>query len=179
MKKYILVSLMGLMFSGVAAGCGANNDNLNEQGMNTNNDNGDLKRVGYDQERPRDYMNIKDTGTRDTVRENYSISEEAAERVTDLDEVSNSFVLTTERNAYVAAVLVNDENGQVSKELKDKIAKQVKRVDAGIQNVYVSTNPDFLDRMRGYADKAENGEPVEGFGEELTDVLQRVFPDRE
>jgi spore cortex protein len=179
MKKYILVSLMGLMFSGVAAGCGANNDNLNEQGMNTNNDNGDLKRVGYDQERPRDYMNINDTGNRDTMRENYSISEEAAERVTDLDEVSNSFVLTTERNAYVAAVLVNDENGQVSKELKDKIAKQVKRVDAGIQNVYVSTNPDFLDRMRGYADKAENGEPVEGFGEELTDVLQRVFPDRE
>jgi spore cortex protein len=179
MKKYILVSMMGLMFSGIAAGCGANNDNMNEQGMNTNNDNADLKRVGYDQERQRDYMDINDPGTRDSVRENYSISDEAANKVTELDEVSKAFVLTTERNAYVAAVLENGENGQVTKELKDKIAKQIKRVDAGIKNVYVSTNPDFVDRMRGYGDKAENGKPVEGFGEELTDVLQRVFPDRE
>jgi spore cortex protein len=177
MKKFILISIIGLLFSGMAAGCGMNNDDMNEQGMNTGTDN-DLKRVGYDQEEPRDAMDINDPGTRDTVRENYSISNEAADRVADLNEVSRAYVLTTERSAYVAAVFENGENGQVSNEMKDKIAKQIRKVDAGIKDVYVTTNPDFVDRMRNYADKAEGGKPVEGFGEELTDALQRVFPDR-
>jgi spore cortex protein len=177
MKKFILISIIGLLFSGMAAGCGTNNDDMNEQGMNTGNDNA-LKRVGYDQEEPRDSRDINDPGTRDTVRENYSISNEAADRVADLNEVSRAYVLTTERSAYVAAVFENGENGEVSKEMKDKIANQIRKVDAGIKDVYVTTNPDFVDRMRNYADKAEGGKPVEGFGEELTDALQRVFPDR-
>jgi spore cortex protein len=177
MKKFILISIIGLLFSGMAAGCGTNNDDMNEQGMNTGNDNA-LKQVGYDQEEPRDSRDINDPGTRDTVRENYSISNEAADRVADLNEVSRAYVLTTERSAYVAAVFENGENGQVSNEMKDKIANQIRKVDAGIKDVYVTTNPDFVDRMRNYADKAEGGKPIEGFGEELTDALQRVFPDR-
>jgi spore cortex protein len=178
MKKFILISIIGLLFSGLAAGCGANNDDMNEQGMNTTGNDNALKRVGYDQEKPRDSMDINDPGTRDTVRENYSISNEAADRVADLNEVSRAYVLTTERSAYVAAVFENGENGEVSKEMKDKIANQIRKVDAGIKDVYVTTNPDFVDRMRNYADKAEGGKPIEGIGEELTDALQRVFPDR-
>jgi spore cortex protein len=177
MKKFIVISIIGLLFSGMAAGCGTNNDDMNEQGMNTGNDNA-LKRVGYDQEKPRDSMDINDPGTRDTVRENYSISNEAADRVADLNEVSRAYVLTTERSAYVAAVFENGENGQVSNEMEDKIANQIRKVDPGIKDVYVTTNPDFVDRMRNYADKAEGGKPIEGIGEELTDALQRVFPDR-
>ncbi|MGR3764586.1 YhcN/YlaJ family sporulation lipoprotein [Rossellomorea sp. NS-SX7] len=175
MKKYLIVTFLGIMVSGAAAGCGTNNDNMNEQGMNDNNA---LERVGYDRDRTGDYMNVNDTGTRDSVRENYSLSKEAANNVADLKEVKRAYVLTTERNAYVAAVLENGEDG-VSQKLEDKVAKQIRDVDAGIDNVYVSTNPDFFDRMRGYADRAENGEPIEGFGDELVNVLQRVFPDRE
>ncbi|MCA1053935.1 YhcN/YlaJ family sporulation lipoprotein [Rossellomorea aquimaris] len=180
MKKYLIVSLMGVMISGIATGCGtADNDNMNEQGMNTKYDNGALERVGYNRDRTDNYMNMNDTGTRDSVRENYSLSEEAANNVADLKEVSKAYVLTTPRNAYVAAVMENGKNGDISQQLEDKIAKQVRKADAGLDNVYVSTNPDFIERMRGYADKAENGKPLKGLGEELSTTIKRVFPDQE
>jgi spore cortex protein len=179
MKKYIVLTLMGVIFAGAAAGCGTNNDNMNEQGMNTNYDNGALERVGYDQDRPRDYMNVNDTGMRDTVPEDYSLSEEAANHVADLKEVDKAYVITTARNAYVAVTLANGEKGNISKNLEEKIAGQVRKADAGLDNVYVSANPDFVDRMKGYGDKFQNGKPIKGLGEELSTTFQRVFPDRQ
>ncbi|XXM71643.1 YhcN/YlaJ family sporulation lipoprotein [Lysinibacillus sphaericus] len=179
MKKYIALTLMGILFTVVAAGCGTNKDNVNEQGMNTNYDNGALERVGYDQNRPRDYMNVNDNNMGNTVNEDYTLSKDAANRVADLKEVDKAYVITTARNAYVAVTLNNGEKGNISKKLEDKIARQVRDVDAGLDNVYVSANPDFVDRMKGYGDKFQNGEPIKGLGDELSTTFRRVFPDRQ
>lgn len=54
----------------------------------------------------------------------------------------------TRRNAYVAAA-VNDNQGQLTREMEDQIAQQVRAADPNIQNVYVSTNPEFVDRTIG------------------------------
>ncbi|MCA1058592.1 YhcN/YlaJ family sporulation lipoprotein [Rossellomorea aquimaris] len=170
MKKYLLISLMGLMFMTVASGCGTSN-NMNEEGQQMNNRN--LERVNYKNDQAnRDYVNDG------TMRENYSLAEKEADKVADLKEVKSAYVLTTDQNAYVAAVLEDNMNGNVSKELEKKISDQVKKANGSIDNVYVSTNPDFIDRMRGYADKARNGEPIKGFGEEIADMVKRVFPNR-
>ncbi len=179
MKKYIVLTLMGVMFAGAAAGCGTNNDNMNEQGMNTNYDNGALERVGYDQNRPRDYMNVNDNNMGNTVNEDYSLSKEAANNVADLKDVDRAYVITTARNAYVAVTLTNGDKGNISKDLEDKIAGKVRKADAGLDNVYVSANPDFVDRMKGYGDKFQNGKPIKGLGEELSTIFRRVFPDRQ
>ncbi|MBN8193079.1 YhcN/YlaJ family sporulation lipoprotein [Bacillus sp. NTK074B] len=170
MKKYLLISLMGLVFMTLAAGCGTSN-NMNEEGQQMNNRN--LERVNYKNDQAnRDYMNDG------SMRENYSLADKEAGKVAELKEVKNAYVLTTDQNAYVAAVLEDKRNGNVSKELEKKISDQVKNANGSINNVYVSTNPDFIDRMRDYADKAENGKPIEGFGEEIADMVKRVFPNK-
>ncbi|WP_082892723.1 YhcN/YlaJ family sporulation lipoprotein [Rossellomorea aquimaris] len=172
MKKYVFTALIGVLFLGIVSGCGTN-DNMNEQGLNENNR--DLQNVKYNNNQGnRDYVNYDG----EMVEENYSISDKAANKVATLNQVESAYVLTTKRNAYVAAVLEDRYNGEINNELEKKIADSVRSVDPGIQNVYVSTNPDFIDSMRDYANKADQGKPIKGLGEEMADMLKRVFPNR-
>jgi spore cortex protein len=143
-----------------------NDDNLGQD--NLNNGNG-----GY---------NTQDDGTvqdDNGGRTRMEIADEAADRVTQLEEVSQANVLTTDNNAYVAAVLEDDQEGELAEDMKNKIAQKVKAVDPDIDNVNVSTNPDFVDRVREYADAVDRGEPVEGLFDQLNEGIQRLFPNAE
>ena len=42
--------------------------------------------------------------------------------------------------------------------------------------MYVSSNPDFVERATNYADRIQEGEPVEGFIEEFNETIERIFP---
>ena len=124
------------------------------------------------------------------------VAEDAADRVAELDEVDSATVIVTDNNAYAAVVLGDDktandnadtntnttdtttkEDEDLSADLEDKIAEKVREADKDIKNVYVSLNPDFVERMTGYRTKINEGEPVEGFFEEFTESVRRVFPD--
>lgn len=176
MKKYLLMSLLGLMFMSIATGCGMGN-NMNEEGQEMNNRN--LEKVNYKNDQAnRDYVNNREFVNDGTLREDYSLAKKEADKVASLDEVKSAYVMTTDQNAYVAVVLEGNTNEKVSKDLEKKISDQVKSQNGNINNVYISTNPDFTDRMRNYADKAENGKPIEGLGEEIGEMLRRVFPNR-
>ena len=93
-----------------------------------------------------------------------------------MSEVRSANVIVTNRNAYVAVVLTDDSKGEVRKEIENKISDQVKATDKDIQNVYVSSNPDFVERMRGYGDDLNNGRPIRGLFDEFNEMVQRVFP---
>ncbi len=93
-----------------------------------------------------------------------------------MQEVRHANVIVTENNAYVAVVLEDNTKGDVREDLEKKISDQVKSTDKGINNVFVSSNPDFVDRMGDYGDKIQNGEPVKGLFEEFTEMVERVFP---
>jgi len=68
-------------------------------------------------------------------------------------------------------------NGQeVSSQLKQKIASKVKSINSKIENVYVSADPDFVDRMNGYIQNLQQGRPVRGFIDEFNTMVERIFP---
>ncbi|WP_085524499.1 YhcN/YlaJ family sporulation lipoprotein [Tuberibacillus sp. Marseille-P3662] len=138
-----------------------NNDNVNNN-KNANNDNG--------------VNNDMNNGDEDNNR--FEIADKAAEQITNLDKIRRANVIVTDDNAYVAAVL-KDENNGLNQDIKQSISKQVKSVDGDIDNVYVSTNPDFVDRVENYGDKLQQGKPVEGLGEEINNMVQRLFPQGE
>ena len=72
----------------------------------------------------------------------------------------------------------NDSPEQMlSPDLENKIADKVREANGEIENVYVSLNPDFVERMTGYVEQINAGEPIEGFFGEFTEAIQRVFPD--
>ncbi|MFC3781444.1 YhcN/YlaJ family sporulation lipoprotein [Bacillus chungangensis] len=120
-------------------------------------------------------MQSNNIATRDKI----DVAENAADLVTKLPEVDTANVLVTDRNAYVAARL-NDRSrdDEISPDVESKIAKQVRKADKNIDNVYVSVNPDFYDRVQDYTEDVQRGNPVTGFADEFSELVQRVFPDR-
>lgn len=104
------------------------------------------------------------------------VADEAADHISKLEEVQTANVIVTNRNAYVAVTLRNGAKGEVTDRLENRIADQVRKTDSDIQNVFVSSNPDFVQRMNDYGDKINNGDPIEGFFEEFNEMVRRVFP---
>lgn len=120
-------------------------------------------------------------------KDRYDVAEEAADLITKkIDVIDHAYVITTDNNAYVAAALDTNQNeknltknnngDELTDDVKAKIAAIVKSVDHDIDNVYVSTNPDFMDLANNYANDVNNGEPIEGFFEEMGNMIERVFP---
>ncbi len=67
----------------------------------------------------------------------------------------------------------------ITEELKSDIAQKVKSVQPNVENVYVSANPDFVGRMRGYGERFQNGQPIQGMIIEFNTLVQRLFPTAE
>jgi spore cortex protein len=152
--KFFLHATLLLLTLNLVTGCAMNNDDAK--------DNGDT--------------NTKVQNYRVNENRQMQVADEAQIKTENLDEVRHANVIVTNRNAYVAVVLENESKGDVRKELEDKISDQVKSSDESILNVYVSSNPDFVDRMSDYADEIQSGRPLGGLVEEFTEMVQRVFP---
>lgn len=114
----------------------------------------------------------------------YNTSEKAAEKITaDIPEIKRAHVLMTDNNAYVVATfdkMANDTTGNndalLTDEVKKKISKVVKSTEKNIDNVYVTTNPDFGDLVGNYSNDVKNGKPIGGFFDQVGNMIERVFP---
>ncbi|CQR47085.1 Lipoprotein YhcN precursor [Paraliobacillus sp. PM-2] len=117
---------------------------------------------------------------RNQNNQNYDVSEKAAQQITEkIDQIDQAYVLKMGNNAYVAAELDqgnNNGNSKVTKSVKKQIAEVVKQEEYDVDYVYVSTNPDFVNLTTNYADDMANGEPVEGFFDQMGEMIQRIFP---
>lgn len=216
---------MAIVFVLLLVGCNTGQDNTgtNDNGnieptrYNDNNLNDGINRDQGRGMRPDGTTNInnRNTGDRNNANQGdrYEISREAADRITEeIDEIDQAYVLTTRNNAYVAAVIDDDnrdnnrrngnnmsgidrgmnqandmnngnrnQNGngdtELSDDVKEKIADIVQSVDNNIDNVYVTTNPDFADLTNNYMDDFDNGKPVQGFFDQIGNMIERVFPE--
>ena len=68
------------------------------------------------------------------------------------------------------------ESDEVTDEVKNQIADIVQEVDDNIENVYVSTSPDFVDLVKDYTNDMDNGKPVRGFFDQIGNMIERIFP---
>jgi|SRR5690625_1837232 len=200
---------------------------------------GDQNRQGTMQRRDRQGTTNM---TRDNRRSNrneqsYNVQKEAAERITEeIADIDYAYVLTMNRNAYVAAVLdrdsttmdnrndsltnqgtnrqqdrnqttpvrdgniqqnegltkdrasdrdrtnnrgtnrTHDEGQELTDDVKNEIERIVKDVDSNIDNVFVSTNPDFADLTNNYINDFNSGKPVRGMFDQMGNMIERIFP---
>ncbi|WP_430112311.1 YhcN/YlaJ family sporulation lipoprotein [Paenibacillus sp. B1-33] len=67
-------------------------------------------------------------------------------------------------------------NDNVSTSVKEHIANVVKKEAPNCNNVYVSANPDFVNRMNDYSKQAAAGHPIAGFTNEFQELVYRLFP---
>jgi spore cortex protein len=120
--------------------------------------------------------NLGDLRNDNDNRSKMRVADQAADKVADLPEVDTANVIVTENNAFVAAKLDKSSRNELTNKIENKISKAVKSVDHDIDNVYVSTNPDFYDRINTYASDIRHGRPVSGFFNQFNDMVRRVFP---
>ncbi|WP_017380697.1 YhcN/YlaJ family sporulation lipoprotein [Paenisporosarcina sp. TG-14] len=160
MKKLWMVATIFLI-SFTLMGCGtreATNDTVNDNTVNeTTNDNVETE---------------SNMGGDESLLE---LADEAADKVVELDEVDSATVIITNNNAYVGAVLENETEDM--DQIQAKIKEQVEATNANVNNVYVSVNPDFVERMTDYGNKIDEGKPVAGLFEEFNETVQRIFPE--
>jgi len=193
--KWKLLSVLTVFFLALAACQNADNTD-NQDGATGNNNNVEPTRYQNNagdgmvddrnnvMERESDRFQNRD-GQEANNNNQYDVAEEAAERITnEVDGIERAYVLTTENNAYVAANLDADDTNQqnetgneLTDEVKGQIGEIVKSVNNDIDNVYVSTNPDFLNLTRDYVNDADNGEPIEGFFDQMGNMIERLFPE--
>ncbi|MFD1065775.1 YhcN/YlaJ family sporulation lipoprotein [Oceanobacillus locisalsi] len=170
--------------------------NTDNQDTNPNDTDGNVEPTRYegqnindggrngDRDQNRNHMVERDADR--NANAEYNVSKEAAEKITnEMDNIDYAYVLTTENNAYVGANLDidnndnarNDSNMEITDDVKGEIADIVRSVDSSIDHVYVTSNPDFLDLADRYVNDMDNGNPVEGFFDQMGSMIDRVFPD--
>lgn len=193
----LTLSACGQMNDGVREQNNGNVDTYNLQGKryNSNNNLFGMDRtdrgVPYDNSYTGNSDRNNGNGGQHDNR-NMEVSDEVAEQIADMAEVQSANVLLTNRNAYIAVIMDDDNNkgkntnpmakGQImgediSPHLKMQISKKVKQLKPNVRNVYISANPDFTDRVSGYMEEIEQGRPVSGFMEEFNTMVRRLFPD--
>lgn len=65
----------------------------------------------------------------------------------------------------------------VTEEVKNNIAGKVKSMEPRLLRVFVSANPDFVNRMRGYGTRFRQGQPIQGVILQFNAMVERMFPD--
>ncbi|WP_313894012.1 YhcN/YlaJ family sporulation lipoprotein [Psychrobacillus sp.] len=160
MKKIVQISL-ALLLIGSLMGCGMNKKDEKVVENNETVDETTTEPI------------VKDDEV--TTDQKVELADDVSDKIVGLEEVESANVFVTDNNAYVAVVLKNGTNA--TEELETKIADEARATNADFKNVYVSTNPDFSKEFTDYGDKIRAGEPVEGFFDEFSDTVKRVFPD--
>lgn len=244
--------LFGGFFAVVLLLTGCMGADKNEEGRGVRNtDNFENTRFN-DTTRNNDITNnVSNKNSGNTTKRNgsrYELSREAADRIVkEMDEIDGAYVITTDNNAFVGAVLANNRNGgddnggtndnnsqnrgmmgkdantegrgttdrtnmsgnqdmnvgndlvksgsnnsddvgldsmrgtresghDVTDDVKERITKIVQEIDDNIDNVYVSTSPDFINLAEGYGNDLDNGRPVRGFFDQIGNMIERAFP---
>ncbi|WP_244986926.1 YhcN/YlaJ family sporulation lipoprotein [Oceanobacillus caeni] len=177
-----------------------NNDIFNNDNGNRVGDRNDGFRNVADRNDGVRNVGDRNDGVRNNNNTRYEVSKEAANQISKkVKEIDNVYVLTTDNNAYVAAELDTDNNNnnnnnvnnnnnninnnnndmfddQLSDHVKKEISDIVRSVDNDIDNVYVSTNPDFFNLANNYSNDVDRGKPVEGFFDQFGNMIERLFP---
>ncbi|TQR05128.1 YhcN/YlaJ family sporulation lipoprotein [Psychrobacillus soli] len=171
MNKLLQISMIMLLVGSLAA-CGTNkkDDDVADNSAATT-DNATDTNIDTD-------TNTVETNTDDAngnESHKVELADDVADKITGMEEVESVNVFVTDNNAYVAVDL--KEGVDASEELENKVADEARATNANFNNVYVTTNPDFTKQFNEYGEKIRANEPVEGFFEEFTDTVQRVFPD--
>lgn len=176
MKKFKII-LTCLCIAGFVTGC-----NMKEEGRETDqhgemsNRNAGALNIVNSLGSPNLNFATNNTNTNTTTtRPGLRGVEEAEDNVKNLPEVKRAEIIAANRNAYVGVVMVDDFHGELYPYVEDQIAQQVRAADATIQNVYISSNRDFVRQMSQYREQIQNGRPTDGLNGGFNKMVRRVF----
>lgn len=85
--------------------------------------------------------------------------------------------LDTEGNMTGQNIAYGNTSGNTA--LKSACSQRVKAANPQIQTVYVSTDANFIERLRNVGNGMRNGSPLNSFRNELNDLVRSLTPERQ
>ncbi|QOS80869.1 YhcN/YlaJ family sporulation lipoprotein [Paenibacillus sp. JNUCC31] len=71
---------------------------------------------------------------------------------------------------------VDSTDDNTPEEIKSKISAKIKQYAPHVENVYVSSNPEFVQHVESYSTDIRNGKPVRGMIGSFQSMVERIFP---
>jgi Sporulation lipoprotein YhcN/YlaJ (Spore_YhcN_YlaJ). len=237
MKRRWVALAAGVVLSAMLSGCMEKQGDLGNRNIRPNavrrDANGNLimnKRFADDQlnEMNRQYGRRLNSNNIVGQHRNYRLEMDRglAERINRIQGIDTSYVMLTDRNAYVAVTLENGAAAQsqnqgasgnriksgldmrignrlnfgagygadnrtgymggatkeaaqdagLTAELKRKIAREIRRTAPHIQTAYISSNPEFVRRMKQFMEDINAGRPIQGRLPQFNAMVERLFP---
>ena len=164
--KATVVLVLALLLTACA------NDNNNKQGAGRNG--GMIETQNWGNPRNTNYSSMHNNTT-------MNMDERIAKSIAAMAQVDQAYVLLTDKNAYIAVKLkdgAGEDTGNNEVYMKEQIAAKVKQMAPRVKDVFISANPDFVTRLRGYSDRFNAGQPIRGMILEFNRAVERLFPNR-
>jgi YhcN/YlaJ family sporulation lipoprotein len=105
-------------------------------------------------------------------------SEDIARACEQVQGVENATVVVTGNTAYVGIDMEANTRIANERDIKNEVAQKVRASGKDINTVYVSSEVDFMDRLRNVGNGLRNGRPVDAFTTELNEMVNRISPTR-
>ena len=121
---------------------------------------------------------VNDRDFNNNMNNSRELARKIADRVEDIEGINRAYVLISGDTAIVGVNMDNEAEGQITRDLKDRIERVVKKVDNDIDNVSITADPDLLTRIRNMFEDIDEGNPIEGFANQFEEILRRITPIR-
>ncbi|MCR1899498.1 YhcN/YlaJ family sporulation lipoprotein [Irregularibacter muris] len=188
MKRVVLLSIIFLLVGSLIVGCAparrVNPDN-NVQNAPNNQRNANPDNMipnNQDNVTPRDNTTVPNNTPRNNTTENNVSGDDTARarRVADVakdvDGVRDATVVVNGNTAYVGIDINANIQDNATDQLKERVGDIIKDKEATINRVYVSADSDTVTRLKDVARDVENGRPISGFIDQLTEMFRRPAP---
>lgn len=104
------------------------------------------------------------------------MADNAARESVKVSGVQSASVVISGSTAYIGLGLKpNTEKDRTTLISKD-VAERVKAANTKLKQVYVTSDPDLVTRIKKIADGIKKGQPVSSFANELTEINRRIKP---
>ncbi|MCZ8520605.1 MULTISPECIES: YhcN/YlaJ family sporulation lipoprotein [Paenibacillus] len=130
-------------------------------------------------------MRAQSIGTKVSGRQPSALSEreedivptgEAASAVASVPGVNEACVVVHRREAY-AAVALDEPEGELTPELRERIDQAVRLSGTEVRAVHVTAQASFLRRLQSYTENVREGRSAPGFNREFPGLVKTAFPD--
>ncbi len=99
-----------------------------------------------------------------------------ARKIADLPEVNRASVVLTNDTALVGCSLRGNAQGTMTNALRNKIENIVRDSTNNTQNISITTDPNLYNRIEKLSNNIGNGNPIEGFAEEIRELIRNITP---
>jgi len=98
------------------------------------------------------------------------------DEVVKIQGIESATAIISENTAIVGVTMENNKEGNVTREIEERVKEIVKETDGKIDRVAVTADPDLFTRVENIAKDSGKGRPLSGLGREIEEIFRRITP---